>query len=292
MTYDDERMARLVGQHTRDVHLDLAACHLYHAERAEHPDWPAWESDDVKDVRTDTRYRIMGAVRRGIPSCRFVGIERVASALANLDGEIWPFCDRHVPPTATESQKAAIIAQRRQRYRHEARTVIAEYIRYMEVEHPQDTEEGRTYEMEQAKSQHTADAHVSAKWRGSIGVSQLTTRLIIIMACVVGLYGCASSTLGKSLNVAVVASASADVMSTHIALRSGCCSEANAVFGSHPHTATLIAAKAGSTSLIIWLASILEENNHPRWAHVARGMATGVWMGVTAHNVRVMLGAK
>ena len=150
---------------------------LYDFERLDHPEWPTLDTPDASDMRMDLRYRLTGAVRRGIHSVRMVAIERVAAALATLDGETYPACDLHVSPNWKEGQRAALIAQRRQKYRHKAVQVIAAFCGYMEVEHPQETEESRALIVEQAKSQHTADAHVSAAWRDQIGMPSTVPQL-------------------------------------------------------------------------------------------------------------------
>ena len=150
---------------------------LYDVEKLDHPDWPELDSPEVSDMRMDLRYRLTGAVRRGINSVRMVAIEHVAAALATLDGETYPACDLHVSPNWKEGQRAALIAQRRQRYRHKAVQVIADFCGYMEIEQPHETEESRQQIVEQAKSQHTADAHVSAAWRDQIGMPSTVSQL-------------------------------------------------------------------------------------------------------------------
>lgn len=158
-------------------HLVLAEYNLYAREREQHPEWPRFESEEADDMRRDLRYRIAGAVRRGIDSCRLVAIEHVAATLAVLDGEVWPACDLRVSPNWKPEQRAAICAQRRQRYRHEAVCVIAAVYGYMEVEHPSETEDQRLAIIEKAKAQRAADTEAVKVWKGSIGMPSTVSQL-------------------------------------------------------------------------------------------------------------------
>ena len=156
--------------------LDDAAALIYTAEHM-YDKSPAFHSIDADDMRQDLRYRLMGAIRRGINSCRMVAIERVAGALANLDGEVWPGCDLHVSPNWKPEQRAALTAQRRQRYRHKAVQVIAALYGYMEVEHPSETEEHRQLLIRQAVEQREADIVTVKAWKESIGMPSTVRRV-------------------------------------------------------------------------------------------------------------------
>lgn len=159
-----------------DLHLDTAVQVFYGLERQ--PGWPAFQSEEADDIKRDIRYRLMGAIRRGIASCRAVAIERVASTLANLDGEIWPACDAITSPNWKPEQRAAIVAQRRQLYRHKAVQIIAALYGYMEVEHPSETEEHRQLLIRQAVEQREADVKAVTEWRDSIGMpSQVESQI-------------------------------------------------------------------------------------------------------------------
>lgn len=291
--------------------LDEANRHLYEYE-ADYPGnhaWPTYDSESADDMRRDLAYRVNGALRRGIPSCRFVGIERVAAALATLDGEIWPSCDRHIPYTYPEAQRAAMIAQRRQRYRHEARHAISEYVSYMEIAQEGDTEESRNQIVEQAKSQHMADAQVSAKWRGSVGLPSTVKQIEdSIPESVRGTMGeiilrgelLRKSKLGIILAVslllatpafaqsgpiaAAIAGNVADLVSTEIALSRGGAREANPVMQG---TAQRIALKAGTTALTVWAIKKLAPQ-HPKTAAVLGYTVGAVMGGLAVNNVRVM----
>ena len=157
-------------------HLTLAAEHVYRAEHL-YDRSPHFGSDDAEDMRTDLRYRLIGAVRRGINSCRMVAVERVAGALATLDGETWPTCDLHVSPNWKPAQREAIVAQRRQRYRHKAVQVIAALYGYMEVEHPSETEEHRQLLIRQVREQFEADTRTMTEWKESIGMPSTVSQL-------------------------------------------------------------------------------------------------------------------
>ena len=119
----------------------------------------------------------MGAVRRGIASCRLVAVERVAGAMANLDGEIWPDCDRYVSPNWKPEQRAAMQAQRRQRYRHKAACLVAAYVNYMEVEHPSETEEHRQLLIRDVTAQREADIITVKAWHENLGMPSRVSQL-------------------------------------------------------------------------------------------------------------------
>ena len=155
-----------------DQHLELAAFHLHEAARAHQPDLPSWDSPEA--VRADARFRVTGAHKRSIASCRLMAIERVAAALAILDGEPWPGCNRAVSPRVGMEQRQAIAAQRRQRYRHEARAIVAELYGYMEVKANDDTEEDRQLFLTQVHLQRDQDADILAKWRERINLPTTT----------------------------------------------------------------------------------------------------------------------
>lgn len=159
------------AQATADHHLELAAFHLHEASRQHLPDLPSWESDHA--ARMDARYRAMGAHRRSIESCRFVAVERVAAALALLDGEPWPACTRALSPLLPPAHRAATAAQRRQRYRHEARIIVAEVCGYYEVK-TEDTEDLRQLVIIDARRQRTDDAGVVATWRERVNLPTST----------------------------------------------------------------------------------------------------------------------
>lgn len=131
-------------------HLELAAFHLYHAL---HPDGPAWESDAAGKDRTDCRYLITLAQRRGQPDCVLTAIELVASRLALNE-----------PPVSD----VVIMASRRQRHRHMARLVHATLMNYYEL--GTDDAAYRQHVISEAAILEASDKCVVGEYRKQIGV--------------------------------------------------------------------------------------------------------------------------
>ncbi len=96
--------------------------------------------------------------------------------------------------------------------------------------------------------------------------------------------GCASSTLGKSLNVTVVASATADIVSTRQGLAAGAV-EMNPLVGSS-FTKQVLFKAAGVGVILAGTQAI--EKDHKVLAHILRATASAVWFGAAIHNVRVI----
>ena len=112
------------------------------------------------------------------------------------------------------------------------------------------------------------------------------TAFILFALCMIVIFssGCASSTLGKSLNVAVVGSGIADIATTRIAINSGLAREFNPVMGQGVWRQSLLKA-AGSGVVIAGTRAV--EKSKPVVAHVLRGLAIGVWTGLAISNARV-----
>lgn len=100
----------------------------------------------------------------------------------------------------------------------------------------------------------------------------------VILMCSIA---CASSSFGKGLNLAVVGSGAADVVSTQVALDSGCCRELNAVMGSSLLRQSLL--KAAGISTVIASAHLVEIKR-PVLAHLVRGIAITAWSVAAWHN--------
>lgn len=146
------------------IHLERAAFHLHEAARLTYAlGLPDWADPDERAHRADARYRITGAHRRGIDSCRMVVVERIAASLAVLDGERWPACNRAINPNMDRAQRDSIAASRRQRYRHLARHVVAEVSAYYEM--GTDTQEQREQIVEKAKAGLAQDTATVNAWR-------------------------------------------------------------------------------------------------------------------------------
>ena len=115
------------------------------------------------------------------------------------------------------------------------------------------------------------------------------TRTIIVgcflgfLICMTAIFcGCASSTLGRALNVGVGAAAVADVSSTEVAKAHGGV-EANPLIGSSAWRH--VAVKFAGVSAVIALAGVLD-TQHPRLAHVARLLPIVIWSGAAVWNLR------
>lgn len=119
--------------------------------------------------------------------------------------------------------------------------------------------------------------------RGALACFALAGALAI---AIILLSGCASSSLGKGLNVAVIGSAVADQVSTRYAIHSGCCREGNAFLGDG--TWRQLAMKVGGVGLVLGLAALADRQEHPRWVgHLVRLIPIGIWSGAAIHNWRL-----
>ena len=164
VTDDNPTLSPLSRQAEASIHLERAAFHLHEAARCSHaPELPEWADQVEREHRVDARYRATGALRRGIDTCRMVAVERVAASLAVLDGERWPACNRAINPKMEPAQREAIAASRRQRYRHQARHVVAEVFTYYELGN--DTPEQRLQAVATAKAQLAKDTVTVNTWR-------------------------------------------------------------------------------------------------------------------------------
>ena len=114
-------------------------------------------------------------------------------------------------------------------------------------------------------------------------------RLLLIASLL--LSGCASSSLGKGLNVAVIGSAVADQVSTRYAIHSGCCREGNFLLGDG--TWRQMVLKFGGVVGVIALAESVDGPEHPRWAsHLLRLIPIGIWSGAAIHNWHLAKGMR
>lgn len=103
---------------------------------------------------------------------------------------------------------------------------------------------------------------------------------VLALSCI----NCASSNMGRALNVGVVTSGAMDVVSTRQAMAGGGVVEGNPLM---PDGAWQQAAlKAVAVTVVIsgtrWL-----EREHPALAHVLRAVATTGWSLAAGHNWRV-----
>lgn len=95
--------------------------------------------------------------------------------------------------------------------------------------------------------------------------------------------GCSSSNLGKSLNVGVVASSAADLVTTHHAIDRGG-REANPVMGQSDLQRLLVKSLGVG---VILAGSQAIEKSHPVIAHVLRSVAIVGFSAVALHNAGV-----
>lgn len=109
------------------------------------------------------------------------------------------------------------------------------------------------------------------------------TVLGLICLGLIFLTGCASSNLGRGLNVGVIASGVADLASTQYALDRGA-EEKNPLMGQSLWQQ--IPMKALGIGTVIGLAHLIERK-HPVLAHVLRGVVITGWSVVAIHNVKV-----
>ena len=154
------------------THLDLAAFHLYHAQQPR-LDYtlPKWDSKDATDMRTEARYLVTGALKRGDKLARLTVIERVAVTLATAAGDIWPACENQIHRGLSAERIAVLAAMRRQLYRHQARLVCAEVARFYEVD--QDTPVRLAQIADDARTQVEQDKQLVSAYRGRIGKGEV-----------------------------------------------------------------------------------------------------------------------
>lgn len=106
---------------------------------------------------------------------------------------------------------------------------------------------------------------------------------LIAMAMIFG--GCASSNLGKALNVGVAGTSTADYAITRIDLRAGLGREANPILGQDAIRQAVV--KALGVGAVVVIAQTLERKERKTLAHVVRGVAVGVYGAAFLHNWRL-----
>lgn len=154
------------------THLDLAAFHLYWAAQPRFDGvLPAWDSKDATDMRTESRYLVNGALKRGDKMARLAVIERVAIVLATAAGDIWPGCDNQIHRGLSRERIDVLAAMRRQLYRHQARLVCAEVARFYEVD--QDTPVRLAQIADDARTQVEKDKQIISEYRGRISKGEV-----------------------------------------------------------------------------------------------------------------------
>lgn len=105
---------------------------------------------------------------------------------------------------------------------------------------------------------------------------------LIVMAMIFG--GCASSNVGKALNVGVGAAKTFDHVSTDRAEARGLV-EANPLVGSQQWRQLLVGSLG--VGAVIAGARALERSDRPALAHVIRGIAIVAWSAAGVHNWRL-----
>lgn len=121
----------------------------------------------------------------------------------------------------------------------------------------------------------TSQACRSASRGLSVATAASASALILL------LIGCASSNLGRSLNVAVVGAGIADVAS----LDSRVSREGNPVMGQSLQQQVIV--KSLGIAAVLGGAFLVEERGHPVWAQIIRGVMIGAWTMATIHNARL-----
>lgn len=106
---------------------------------------------------------------------------------------------------------------------------------------------------------------------------------MILFVLLVALCGCASTTLGKSLNVGVAGSAVADYVTTRQGIARGG-QEANPVGDSAIRQALL---KIGGVGFVWGFSGWVEIKGKPVIAHVIRSMAIVGWSVVSVRNDQI-----
>lgn len=116
------------------------------------------------------------------------------------------------------------------------------------------------------------------------------TCFVIFLICVAVFLStnCASSRTGVALNVGVIGSGVADLVTTRQAINSGRGIEANSIMGQGAIRQALL--KSLGISTVIAVAWAMEEGGTSKsiWAHVIRSAAVVGWSIVAAHNAMVI----
>lgn len=107
-------------------------------------------------------------------------------------------------------------------------------------------------------------------------MARLLWGCVVVMA-LISLSGCASSSLGRGLNVGVVGSGIADVASSQGGI------EGNPLMSNRVEQQ--IAVKGFGIGAVLGAAWWLDQKQHPLLAQVVRGIAFGAWTAATIHNV-------
>ena len=115
------------------------------------------------------------------------------------------------------------------------------------------------------------------------GSERSAMKTLTICLCL-ALSGCSSSNLGKSLNVAVVGSGVADLVTTEQAIDRGG-REWNRLMGDS--SLQRVAVKFAGIGGVIALAGLVEVKGHPIYAHLVRGIVISLWSAAAIHNGRL-----
>lgn len=109
---------------------------------------------------------------------------------------------------------------------------------------------------------------------------------LICMGLIFG--GCASSTLGKSLNVGVIASAGADLYTTRAAINSGRGVEGNPIMGQSLWQQLTL--KSAGVSTVLAAAWVADRQQRQMLAHILRGAFITLNAVVAARNYQIARG--
>jgi hypothetical protein len=164
-------------------HLEMAAFHLYEAERAQRADrgLPVW-SHAPNAMRVDARYRIRSAHHRGDISIKAKLPLLLSQSLALFDGYIWPLCDNKPRPDGMSlTQFKAVVAERRQGYFHKGQILMTTIFNYLDVTAWGEPERQRLEQVERFGKMRGDDTEAVKAWkdiRDGGGASRLAQALV------------------------------------------------------------------------------------------------------------------
>ena len=118
----------------------------------------------------------------------------------------------------------------------------------------------------------------STKVTTSVSASAIMLTLVLAL-------GCASSPVGKSLNVGVGVSAGLDFTSTRMAIQSGRGHEGNVLLGQGAFRQAIV--KVIGPVAVIGMASVVEKGSHRVLAHVIRSAAIVGWGFISVKNFQI-----
>jgi len=163
-TYSEEQIAKAQDDYHRN--LELAAYHLYEAERAQRVDrqLQPWITA-APAMLADARYRIRSAHHRGDQTIKAKLPLVIAQTLAVFDGWIWPTCDNKPQPDGMgREQYAADVARRREGYRFRGELIVTALFNYLDVNAWGEPESLRVDQVTRFRQLQSEDAEAMQTW--------------------------------------------------------------------------------------------------------------------------------